>query len=456
MACRFWSLLRDAIASPDVFVSELWCLLELLCGLNGVEESASVETACVYLDRNGGVRLAVNPSFAEEFVKEPADALFLFLHELSHVEKKELLDVVAMIEDPYERFLFNVAADMIINHHLERFLFRREVGFLDRVYAPTHFPHVLLGSMRAMDKRLNGLNFEKLRDFFASHFVPHPGLAAECYLRSCLRTSSVKELMPMLKRLIPRRTELLLLGNHHFDETLGRELPPELKDACKRIRHYSKEGSFLRDFQVTPTLHPYHSSEAGKLVKAIEMALCDGGKPYKSHRAVYPERTVVPSAARLPVFLLAGGATPLFYETTQVGEGIRENGVFLYLDVSGSVIDELPFLYGLLSAIKDELASDRVFLFSTQVEEVTVEEVIKGRVVSDIGTDYNCVVEHARNNRARRILVVTDGYSEISDENHRWLKSAGVSVFVVMVGDDYRESPLVSMAEQVWWFKAGG
>ncbi len=456
---QFWRLLGSALADVKGLPPAIWDTIALLLDLGGVEESQGVESSCLYLDGQGETVLAVNPEFVRRFVKEPGDALFLFLHELSHHARRDLLEEAVLNGDPYERYVFNVAADMMINRALEGRYFPEGAGLLDRVYPLTSFPEVLLGSFRSLEEKAGSLSFEALSIFFREMGVERPNLAAESYLLS-FDPRNASRLVQNLKALLPKGDERLFncflpfLGEHGARSLERGDLPFEVEGTCDSLRGILAGGRFEdRDLQISP-VNQYDSSEAGKLVRAIELAITEGVEPYRSRRAVYAERTVIPSPSRRPLFFLAAGYSPVFYETTLVGHGVRDDGVYLYLDVSGSVMEELPFLYGLLGAIRDELACDRVFLFSADVREVMVEEFLKGRVETSFGTDYDCVVEHARRNSARRMLVITDGLGELSEPNREWLNRAGVLLFLVLV-DIFSGvvSPLEEVAERVWRLK---
>ena len=457
----FWNLLGQALQDADSLEPTLWGLVSQVLELESIEETLAVKTASIYFTSHGEVGLAVNPLFVEAYVKEPRDALFIFLHELSHQERRELLDVATLGRSAYERFIYNVASDMLINRRLERSFFPQGVGLLDRLYPPDSFPGVLLASPVSLERRLGPLTFENLKGFFQGFEGVNAHLASQCYLLSLNKSTSVYDLTRLLKRLIPRKERILFVGSHELEDLL-RECPGYvLKDAFKILRRhlYSRRKLKERQYRLEASFPFFHHGEARKLIQAIAQAITDVGKPYRHKRASYPERTVVPTTSRREVFLMAGGCLPVFYETKRMGHGLREEGVHLYLDVSGSLTETLPFIYGLLRAIGDELASDRVYLFSTRVKEITIEELYRGKVSTSLGTDYDCVVDHARENQAQRILVITDGYGNVSRKNLDWIKRAGVSLFLVLVGRvsyysriglDTGNTPLISVAKKVW------
>ena len=104
------------------------------------------------------------------------------------------------------------------------------------------------------------------------------------------------------------------------------------------------------------------------------------------------------------------GTTPLLYRSTLLDPRGRGDGAtHVYLDVSGSMDPWLEDLYAALGTLRRHVASD-VHLFSTRVETVPLRALLDGLRPTTGGTEIACALEHALAGRARRVLVVTDGY----------------------------------------------
>jgi hypothetical protein len=82
--------------------------------------------------------------------------------------------------------------------------------------------------------------------------------------------------------------------------------------------------------------------------------------------------------------------------------------IHVYLDVSGSVSDVRGSLYGAVLAAK-ALVFPVVHIFSTTVEDITLDQMKKGVCRSTGGTSLEQVAAHAERNKVRRALIVTDG-----------------------------------------------
>jgi hypothetical protein len=84
----------------------------------------------------------------------------------------------------------------------------------------------------------------------------------------------------------------------------------------------------------------------------------------------------------------------------------------VYLDVSGSVVEEVPRLARVLEPfLRRGLCS--VYVFSTVVKEASVRDLVAGKFTTTGGTDIDCVLKHAlslpRTRRPKTIIVITDG-----------------------------------------------
>jgi vacuolar-type H+-ATPase subunit F/Vma7 len=139
--------------------------------------------------------------------------------------------------------------------------------------------------------------------------------------------------------------------------------------------------------------------------------------------------------------LLSSGVTPILYDNVYFKKDFDEKSVHIYIDVSGSTEDYWGFVYGLILKLKD-LIRFPVYGFSTKVVPLELEDIKNGRVVTTRGTDFNCIVKHAVINNFKKILIVTDGYSEFRHENAEILRTQ-IKPYVVFIAssphdDEYK------------------
>jgi len=128
--------------------------------------------------------------------------------------------------------------------------------------------------------------------------------------------------------------------------------------------------------------------------------------------------TVLPNARdrRVPALRSCLGQAPLFYRSELSERRPRPLPVpivHLYLDVSGSMTECLPYLS---AACREPFRRGelKIFAFSTVVSELKGHDLSNAAVRNTWGTDINAVLEHATSIPAKRrpkvILIATDGY----------------------------------------------
>jgi len=109
----------------------------------------------------------------------------------------------------------------------------------------------------------------------------------------------------------------------------------------------------------------------------------------------------------------------------------------LYLDISGSMGDCLPWLAKALDPLEKK-GLCRMFVFSTVVDTVAHGKLLKQRLDNTYGTDIRCVFDHVLSLPAgqtpRKVVVLTDGYTGAPspDQYERWQKR-GVELHVGVV-----------------------
>jgi hypothetical protein len=81
----------------------------------------------------------------------------------------------------------------------------------------------------------------------------------------------------------------------------------------------------------------------------------------------------------------------------------------IYLDVSGSMWSHLPKIIKLVVNIKEDL--DHIWGFSNKVARHTLEDLRENKIDSTGGTDFDCIISHAKKYDFRRIIIITDGYA---------------------------------------------
>jgi hypothetical protein len=130
--------------------------------------------------------------------------------------------------------------------------------------------------------------------------------------------------------------------------------------------------------------------------------------------------------------LLAAGIPPFHYHNHVQRAAVKELGLAVYLDVSGSVNAHLPEIVGILSSLRSELTS--IFLFSNKVVEVPFRTLLAGKVQTTYGTDFDCIAESILERNMDKAIVLTDGYASISADKQVELKNRKLQALTILFG----------------------
>jgi VWA domain-containing protein len=389
--------------------------MEKLFGLFDIEFSEETQTAAV--ECRTTPRLLLNKGFLDEYCQDDGDLFLLILHELYHVilGHTRLFPRVAPID--------NIVFDAVINSMLCRTV-GRTVGtkLFTRINSYDSLPERLLrpppGWPDDFKPALVGLPPQERRiiDLLYGDVEPSELTYRDIYELLC-------------KELAGREApNVWLLGSHDWEQSEN----GLLKEAVRRIVEGwppppfriagRDEGRSAETFWLRPAEKP-----GSAFRKAFEAVLrkCGvhagpGPAVYRrqvtsSHRSV---ETVLPNARdrRVPALRSFLGHAPLFYRS-QLSElrprRVRVPIVHLYLDVSGSMAECLPYLS---AACREPFkrAELRIFAFSTVVSELKGRDLTRALVQNTWGTDINAVLKHVNEVPARRrpkvILIATDGY----------------------------------------------
>ncbi|MBK9303966.1 MAG: hypothetical protein IPM94_08790 [bacterium] len=212
-----------------------------------------------------------------------------------------------------------------------------------------------------------------------------------------------------------------LLGNH---DELGDALPDALREALeKAMRQMNGEGIWRAPGGRGAGADPYDALFAAvdaplRQWRAATLAIL--------RRHLTPDRRSrlrldVPRDYRLPVLspqdrraFLRSQWTPFLPEARWDGAVPQRAGTAqVYLDVSGSMYDEMPHLVLLLGQLSG-LIRRPFWAFSTHVAPAVIEGgVLKAQTTG--GTSMSCVLEHLIRTRPASAVVVTDGFIEALD-----------------------------------------
>lgn len=184
----------------------------------------------------------------------------------------------------------------------------------------------------------------------------------------------------------------------------------------------------------------------GMLTKAIETSLTIKSRVFKNFaqdnnmgkiksyftttRRVSSVFPINPSRSNL--LMVAAGQCPTIWRNEVRSESHQNKGLSVYIDVSGSMYQELPKICGLLRNMGSYLSE--VYQFSNDVYKSTLKELAEGKIKSTGGTDFNCIIDSAANHGERKIVIITDGCAD-ADQKRREMAKANIDkVMVILTG----------------------
>ena len=388
--------------------------MEKLFGLLDIELSEEIPTAAV--ECSVTPRLLLNPSFIQEHCASDGDLFLLILHELHHV----ILGHTRLF--PRGTLIDNIVFDAVINSMLARTV-GRSVGV--NLFTSTNsfdsFPARLLrpppGWPGPFGDAIAHLPSNEAR---AIKLLYGPEVDSITYhdIYELLRTS--------LNLINP--DDLVLLGSHGEEKADNPLLtgvvrgivegwpPPPFRisgrdEGRNPSNYYLKEEqrpgvAFKKTFAQALRKCGIQSGR-GPSIYRPSVTLCE--------RTV---ETVVPDERdrRIAALRSITGQSPLVYRSSIQERRPRPQRVpivHLYLDVSGSMNECLPYLTSVCSEPfrRGEL---KIFAFSTVVSEVKGSDLSRVAIKNTGGTDIDCVLRHVTalplRKRPKVILLATDGY----------------------------------------------
>lgn len=132
------------------------------------------------------------------------------------------------------------------------------------------------------------------------------------------------------------------------------------------------------------------------------------------------------------LLLLSAGATPLLWKTPKYQYKFNNALLPIYLDVSGSTYSYLTRIVKLITNISTEL--EYVWGFSNKVAKHTVDQLREGKLNTTGGTDFDCILDHAKENKYKHIVVISDGCAYCRLDATKKKQEGLVSVVSVLFG----------------------
>lgn len=369
--------------------------MNALLSLLRIEATEDVPTASVSCERRPVLR--INPTFVREHCRSDEHLFLLVMHELHHV----LLGHTRLF--PRASRAHNVAFDAVINAMLvARFPADACRSFFLDLY----------GGEKGALRLLAPPSGRPIRDRPLKRV--HHLLYGDDHITS-------EEVFNAIVETVSESCDGVLLGDHG-DEVDGwgtdGRVDAAFVDAIREIvekwppPETPVRGRSLADVLASARVRP-RAPEA--VVLAVIRRALLGVAQNRYTGAITAARSVllqdvVPNAAdRHAVVARAYGLDPMLYRRASLRRGPRAGRARVFLDVSASMQEYVPLLYGALVSLRP-FVHPELLLFSTRVAPLNMAKLAEGKFLTTGGTDIECVLKHVHARRIRKALVITDGY----------------------------------------------
>lgn len=386
--------------------------LETLVRLVGIDETDAVPTAAVTCRKRA--RLLINPAFAAEYCRRDEHLFLLVMHEMWHV----LLGHTTLYDRPTQTH--NIAFDALINAGLARQHPEPEYrGFFERLNRADVFPELLLRPP---------VGWPTKPEYDVAGPPGTTAMMRRLYPR--MGKTSPEPLYDEIVELVGQGTDGMdvgkpvLLGDHDGDEGDAMD-DPLFGDVVRRIvgswppppvpmagRDAGRQAS---DRWVEPisTVPDVRRAFAAVIRQAVMPDRRGAERTALTHRIETVGPGPLPNAAdRMhPARRMLIGDHALANQRIIIARHQPDPPVqaLVYLDVSGSMAGLLEHLLDLLATpARQGLITVRQF--STEVEPISIADLVSGRLSTTDGTDIDCVLEDLGQRNERRAVIVTDGY----------------------------------------------
>lgn len=402
----FRSLLHEAIDE-----NHLCCRAVL--SLCHVEFTSAVETLCVSLGKPSILR--VNLDFISAHCETEEHVKALIVHEFLHVLLGHTTRFKRMSP------ALNIALDAVINAIIHRKLGDAYSSLMSRYYAEASGILRLLrpisdedfALIRAIQDKTEHTQADRdARDFYLLQEAVYSGQMVSDDLLDVARQIQSNEIEQLLKN------GPVLLGGHGDRGNSLDDLEPDVAERVHQALAAIQGTGIWRDAKKlkpqalqTPAKQAVVPPAWRKATVAILQRLILPDAKARKH-------TSEPARFALPV-LHAGDRrgylrsiwNPILPEISWEGSRPSQSGsVQIYLDVSGSMNAELQLLVPLLAEFGTWIRKP-LWAFSTIVVPATI---VRGRLHTNStgGTAISAVLEHIRQTRPKKALIITDGFVE--------------------------------------------
>ena len=389
------------------------------------EETKSAAVTCT-----SRPELLLNKAFVDAYCKTDEHLFMLVMHELYHI----ILGHTHLFKRHTD--IDNIAFDAVINAILCRMFPGEEyVSFFTSINSDETFPGCIL-------RPIGNKTPLKYIPVLKNLYYTNTGTYFEVY--ECI----TNELEEMLKN---GQIKYVLLGNHEDNnDDMSNPLLKKMLD--KVISKWPREmivngrdlGGELEDKTIEFAKAERNAQNKMKrLLRKSGVIQGSVSKRKMSIQYVQEDATLATPDFKDRTLLTKSiiYEQPLLYNSSLIkSKVVRDSNIqsLVYLDVSGSVVDDINhFAPLLLKPYKNKECF--LFAFSTIVVPVSYQDFRKGKYKSTGGTSLNCIFEHyfslLKKKQTKKVLILTDGETgKVADDYYQKIKQQKIEVYCGLFG----------------------
>lgn len=405
--------------------------------------------------------LFINRDFCAKHIKNETALTVVFLHEIHHpilgdLSSYHILDA----KDPefqIKKLAQNIAQDSRINAGLS--LLYKEIN------PGIHCAEIYKSIEKEIEEERKKLDPEYQHTPEILHKLLYPGNAEEigniigakaqaCY-ESFYKTSDFKSFSDLYIEVLnylrknkekydKEGNDIICIGGHQ-------EIPKELKEKIEGLSSEQKEKirrkiiQSLRNRQLkessTSTIPLRYGDGSGKNLEEniILIENVEGFERKKIDSSIFKrlavraithnillsatvkqgrwtESPVIPyKISKVDLIKMSCGIPVRLYKHKKYVKKFIPQLVPIYFDVSGSMTSYIPKILDLILNMDERI--EHIWCFSTYVEQHTFQQLKDRKISSSGGTSFDCVIEHAVQNKFTDLLVITDGQDVVRTVN---------------------------------------
>ncbi|MEO0241260.1 MAG: hypothetical protein ABIM83_07370 [candidate division WOR-3 bacterium] len=426
-------------------------ILRLIFSQVEITEDEKVKTALIS-NSNGFYSIKIGKKFKERYLKKKDDLYFVLLHEYLHALLSQFYVGKYYIEKEKNGKIFmNFIFDSIVNYFIAKKLFLKEPEFLKKFYKNLPFSiRVFLNPYKVIKdgKIINNLNFFlKKKKVFKYRQVAY-------YIKNFLykENEDIHNFINFIKKYLKNFENLYKIRFIDEIKKIESKIPDFLKDYLRKSHKGGKNEE--EKFEKVKIIDGKNiKNETIHIFKeAIKEAITKDDKFYLVYE-MNKSRSVIPFPSRRETLFICRGIYPFFFSRILIQRVPFYKRPKIYIDVSGSTKEYWSFVYEICYFLKDVIL-EPIYIFSNKVYEITLRDLKEGKIKTTYGTDFDSIAKHAIQNDFKKILVITDGYANISKINRDKIVEKGIEVYIIILRKRQKfkiiRNSFINIAKKVW------